>query len=190
MCWVALDRGLRLGEACGYEIPAERWRRTAAEIRTAICDHGIDHERGVFVRAFDSKEMDAVLLRLPTVGYVGFDDETMVRTTDEVASELELWAPPAPLHAPMTVLMWTRAHSWRAASGLPSAWPDRAAASPPGKRSIVPPPLRMISGCSPRSTTPAADEMLGNFPQALTHLSHLEAAVALAETTTATVSAP
>ena len=46
-------------------------------------------ERGVFVQCFDEPALDAALLLLPVVGFVDFDDERMVRTTDAVAEALD-----------------------------------------------------------------------------------------------------
>ena len=89
MCWVALDRGLRLAEECALRAPVRHWRKVRAEVRDAIDAHGYDSERGVFVQAFGGKHLDAALLRLPFAGFVGFTDDRMVRTTEAIRNELD-----------------------------------------------------------------------------------------------------
>jgi GH15 family glucan-1,4-alpha-glucosidase len=89
MCWAAVDRGVRLGRECLRQAPFKRWEKTASEMREAIETEGYDKDRGVFVQAFGSSEMDAALLLLPSVDFVGYDDERMVRTTDAVRDELD-----------------------------------------------------------------------------------------------------
>jgi GH15 family glucan-1,4-alpha-glucosidase len=88
MCWAAVDRGLRLGRECLRQAPFKRWEGAASEIREAIETEGYDAERGVFVQAFGSAELDSALLLLPSVDFVAYDDERMVRTTDAVRDEL------------------------------------------------------------------------------------------------------
>jgi GH15 family glucan-1,4-alpha-glucosidase len=58
-------------------------------MRRRIESDGYDAERGIFVQAFGSSELDASLLLLPTFGFVPYDDERMVRTTDAVRRELD-----------------------------------------------------------------------------------------------------
>jgi GH15 family glucan-1,4-alpha-glucosidase len=89
MCWAAVDRGLRLGEHLGFEMPVDRWRALRGEIRRAIEEQGYDPARGVFVRAFGSSGMDATLLLLPRLGFVAYDDERFERTLRAVREELE-----------------------------------------------------------------------------------------------------
>src|SRR5205085_6463275 len=66
MCWSALERGLNLAEECDLEAPTERWQRTRDEIRESVETEGYDSDRGIFVQAYGSKEMDAALLLLPS----------------------------------------------------------------------------------------------------------------------------
>jgi pentatricopeptide repeat protein len=89
MCWTALDRGIRLAEDLGRKGPVGSWKKTRDEVRSAIEKKGYHPKRGVFVQAFDRMEMDAGLLLLPTTGLVDFNDERMVRTTDAVRTDLE-----------------------------------------------------------------------------------------------------
>ena len=88
-CWAALDRGLRLAEECARSAPTRRWSSAREEIREAIEAHGYERERGVFVQCFDEGALDSALLLLPVVGFLAFDDERMLRTTDAVREELD-----------------------------------------------------------------------------------------------------
>jgi GH15 family glucan-1,4-alpha-glucosidase len=88
MCWAALDRGIALAEEIGRQAPLNDWRRVREEIRQAIEQRGYDAKRGVFIQAFDYPVMDAALLLLPSVGFVAYDDERMVRTAKMIQNDL------------------------------------------------------------------------------------------------------
>ncbi len=89
MCWAALDRGIKLAEELGREGPIDHWKRVRAEILRAVEEKGYDARRGVFVQAFGCDEMDAALLLLPIIGFVDYRDERMVRTTEAIRKDLE-----------------------------------------------------------------------------------------------------
>ncbi|MBW3602411.1 MAG: glycoside hydrolase family 15 protein [Actinobacteria bacterium] len=94
MAWVALDRGLSFVEETGTDEPrAQRWRRVRDDVRTAVETHGVHPVDGYFLRAFDTEEVDASLLRLPIVGFVDAGDERMVRTVEVIKERLGV--PPA-----------------------------------------------------------------------------------------------
>src|ERR1041384_2272102 len=83
MAWVAFDRAIKSAEQFKLKGPVERWRASAAEIHREICERGFNREIGSFVRAFGSKEMDASLLLLPSVGFLPPRDP---RIRDNVAA--------------------------------------------------------------------------------------------------------
>ncbi|MDQ3862329.1 MAG: glycoside hydrolase family 15 protein, partial [Actinomycetota bacterium] len=89
MCWAALDKGLRLSEECMRRAPVKKCEKTRDEIRAAVESEGYDKERGVIVQAFGAKELDAALLLLPSAGFISYDDERMIRTTDVICEELD-----------------------------------------------------------------------------------------------------
>ncbi len=89
MCWSALDRGIRLAEVLGREAPVERWKEAREAIRRAIDERGYDKARGVFIQAFGFPRMDASLLLLPLTEFVQYQDERMIRTTGAIREELE-----------------------------------------------------------------------------------------------------
>lgn len=87
MCWVAADRGSRLAALRGERDRAEAWWNIAQEIRADICDHAVD-ERGCFTQTYGSDELDASLLILPIVGFLPSDDERIRTTVLSIADEL------------------------------------------------------------------------------------------------------
>ncbi len=179
LCWTAVDRGLRIAEAEGREMPERRWQRARAEIRAAVEERGYDRERGIFVRDFDSGELDAALLRLPSAGFCAWDDERMIRTTDAIATGLDFGGLlrryvaddgfDVPEGAFLACSFWLAENYARQGR--------RELAEDAYERTMA---TANELGLFAEEYDPGAGEMLGNFPQALTHLSHLEAALALA----------
>lgn len=70
MAWVALDRGIRAIETFGVDGPLERWRRLRQHIHSEVCTLGFDTELGSFVQSYGSKSLDASLLLIPTTGFL------------------------------------------------------------------------------------------------------------------------
>ncbi|HXR85719.1 MAG TPA: glycoside hydrolase family 15 protein [Stellaceae bacterium] len=88
MAWVAFDRAIKSAECHGLKGPVNRWRALRDEIHRQVCTRGVDHERGIFVQAFDGKALDAALLRVPLVGFLPPEDKRVVATAEAVAREL------------------------------------------------------------------------------------------------------
>jgi GH15 family glucan-1,4-alpha-glucosidase len=181
MCWAALDRGLRLADECMRRAPTRRWQRARDEVREAVEQRGYDGERGVFVQAFDRPELDSALLLLPTVEFVAWEDERMVRTIAAIREEL---------HAGEGLL-----YRYTRDDGLPgregaflccSFWLAEClarAGDPHEARATFDKALARGNdlGLFSEEIEPDSGELLGNFPQGLTHLAHIDAAVTLAE---------
>ena len=89
MVWVAFDRAVRSIESGAWKAPLERWRRVREEVREEILSKGYDADRGTFVQHYGSKELDASLLQLPIVGFLPATDERMVRTIEAIQRELD-----------------------------------------------------------------------------------------------------
>jgi GH15 family glucan-1,4-alpha-glucosidase len=87
MCWVAVDRGVRLAEDRDDEERAERWRKVADEIKAEVCERGVD-DRGVFMQHYDGDALDASLLLIPLMGFLPSDDERVRATVLAIADEL------------------------------------------------------------------------------------------------------
>jgi GH15 family glucan-1,4-alpha-glucosidase len=88
MAWVAFDRVIRAVEEGGLDGPVDRWRAERAAIHAEVCARGVDPVRGCFVRAYGSKELDASLLLLPTVGFLPADDPRIQATIKAVETDL------------------------------------------------------------------------------------------------------
>ena len=89
MAWVALDRGIRLGHDRGFDAATlERWDAVRSSIRHAVETRGVDPDRGNFVRAFGGLGVDASLLKLPLVGFVDANDDRMIATVEAIEAEL------------------------------------------------------------------------------------------------------
>jgi GH15 family glucan-1,4-alpha-glucosidase len=74
MAWVAFDRGIRMVEQFGLQGPVERWRNIRAKIHNDICSKGFRRGLNSFTQAYSNKHMDASLLMLPLVGFLPIDD--------------------------------------------------------------------------------------------------------------------
>ena len=90
MAWVAVDRMVRAVERFGLEGPVERWRSLRMTIHEEVCRNGFDHERNAFVQYYGAQDLDASLLMIPLVGFLPAGD-TRVRGTIE-AIERDLMA--------------------------------------------------------------------------------------------------
>ena len=89
MCWVALDRGLRIADEWGFDAPTEKWQETRDMIRGDVLEHGYDDEVGSFTQAYDTDALDATALLIPVVGFLPFDDEKVQNTIDAIRDRLE-----------------------------------------------------------------------------------------------------
>ncbi|MGB9938084.1 MAG: glycoside hydrolase family 15 protein [Methanobacterium sp.] len=88
MIWVALDRAIHLAEQYNYPGDVEKWRKTRSEVREAILEQGYDEKLGSFVRAFGEKELDAANLRIPMLEFLPFDDERVQGTINKTLEHL------------------------------------------------------------------------------------------------------
>ena len=87
MAWVAVDRILATARRFDLDGPIERWGALRDEIRRDVLDRGVD-DRGVFVQAYGSAELDASLLTIPLVGFLPATDERVVNTVEAIEREL------------------------------------------------------------------------------------------------------
>ena len=88
MAWVALDRGVKAVEEFGLPGPVERWRAVRDEIHKAICERGFDPSLGSFVQFFGGRSVDASLLLLPQVGFLSPGDPRLRGTVARIEAEL------------------------------------------------------------------------------------------------------
>ncbi len=178
MCWAAVDRGIALAEAYGFDAPLAAWRQARQDMRNQIERRGVDHGRNIFVRSFGSRDVDAALLLLPLTDFVAYDDERMVRTTDAIRKELT--------HDGL-LLRYRSEDGLRGHEGAFLActfWLVECLARQDRKREART-VFRRACACAndvglfAEQFSRKKGQMLGNFPQGLTHLAHINAALAL-----------
>lgn len=179
MCWVALDRGIRLAESLDRDGPVDMWKRTQREVREAIEERGYDKERGVFIQAFGYPTMDSSLLLLPIFGFVDFKDERMIRTTDAIMQDLGedglLYRyPQSDDGMEEGEGVFLACSFWLAECLARQERRDEAEAVL--KRTLS---TGNDLGLFSEEYFVGTGEILGNFPQGLTHLSLIAAVVAL-----------
>jgi GH15 family glucan-1,4-alpha-glucosidase len=178
MCWAALDRAAALADECMRRAPVRRWRQERDRIGRAVERDGYDRRRRTFRRSFRSRHVDAALLLIPHTGFVEVTDERMCGTVDAVMDDL---------------MEDGLVRRYTVSDGLPghdrpfiacSFWLAECLAGQgrlDDARQVF---ERAASTCNDlglfsEQFDPKTQCMLGNFPQALTHLSHIAAAVAL-----------
>ena len=185
MAWVAFDRAIKSAEAFNLDGPLERWRQQCRKIHDDVCRRGFDPELGSFVRSYESKELDASLLLLPTVGFLPPTDPRVRGTVEAIERKL--------LVDGLVMRYDTRGSD----DGLPadegvflacSFWLvdayvllDRTADA----RRLFERLLTLCNdvGLLSEEYDPRTKRLLGNFPQALSHIALINSAFNLSETT-------
>jgi GH15 family glucan-1,4-alpha-glucosidase len=183
MAWLAFDRAVRTVEAQGFDGPVDRWRAVRDEIHAEVCTRGFDEELGSFTQSYGSKELDASLLILPVVGFLPVSDPRIRGTIEAVEREL----------LQDGFLLRYRTHE-EGVDGLP-----------PGEGVFLPCSFWLVDcyellgrhddahalferligiandiGLLSEEYDPAAGRLLGNFPQAFTHLALVNTAFNIA----------
>ena len=88
MAWVAFDRAVKAVERFGLDGELERWRALRAAVHAQVCREGFDAQRNTFVQYYGSKNLDASLLMIPLVGFLPPEDPRMRGTVEAIRSEL------------------------------------------------------------------------------------------------------
>jgi len=88
MAWVAFDRAIRSVEMFGMDGPIDRWRALRREIHEDVCRRGFDREVGAFVQSYGSKELDASVLLIPLVGFLPPQDPRVRNTIAAIENHL------------------------------------------------------------------------------------------------------
>jgi GH15 family glucan-1,4-alpha-glucosidase len=178
MCWAAVNRGIGLAERYDLKAPLRRWKKARDAMREEIERRGVDKRRGIFVQAFGSKEVDAALLLLPTVSFVDYRDARMMRTADKIREELA---------ADGLILRYRSHDGLRGREGvfLPCTFWLVEVLARQGLTAQARKFFNHASACAndlglfAEEYSVRSRQMLGNFPQGLTHLAHISAALAL-----------
>jgi len=88
MAWVAFDRAIKDAEQDGLEGPIERWRQLRDAIHTQVCEKGFDSRGNSFVQSYDTTYLDASLLLIPQVGFLPAEDPRVVGTIAAIEHNL------------------------------------------------------------------------------------------------------
>jgi GH15 family glucan-1,4-alpha-glucosidase len=182
MAWVAFDRAIKSAEAFGLHGEVERWRALREDIHADVCARGFDAGMGCFVRAYGSKELDASLLLLPAVGFLPPEDPRVRATVEAIEARLVVDG---------LVLRYDTATS---DDGLPpgegvflacSFWLVDAYLMLGRHEDAVRLFERLLSlrndvGLLSEQYEPRARRLVGNFPQAFSHLALVNSASNLA----------
>jgi GH15 family glucan-1,4-alpha-glucosidase len=172
MAWVAFDRAVRSIEALGLEGPVGRWRAARDAVHDEVCRRGFDPRRGAFTQAYGSANLDASLLMMPLVGFLPADDPRVAGTVRAIEREL------------LVDGLVLRYRTEETEDGLPpgegaflpcSFWladvqalGGRAAEARELFERLL--DLRNDVGLLSEEYDPRARRMLGNFPQAFSHV--------------------
>jgi len=88
--WVAVDRAISDVEDFGLEGPVDKWRSLRDEIHKEVCDKGFDPDRNTFTQYYGSKELDASVLMIPIVGFLPPRDSRVIGTVDAIRRQLTM----------------------------------------------------------------------------------------------------
>jgi GH15 family glucan-1,4-alpha-glucosidase len=180
MCWVALDRAIKAARALDLPADLDRWRRARVEIKDDILARGYDADIGAFVQSYGSKNLDASNLMLPLVGFIRADDPRMAGTIE--ATQRHLTSPQGLVYryrgfddgltgdeGAFTMCSFWLVDNLILQGRIEEA--RRLFDQLRGHANDV--------GLFSEQIDPGTGELLGNFPQAFTHLGLINAAVQL-----------
>jgi GH15 family glucan-1,4-alpha-glucosidase len=181
MAWLGFATAIQTAESSGLEGPVDRWRRERDLIRDQVLDEGFDPEMNSFTQAYGSKQLDAALLQIPGTGFLPATDPRMVGTVAAIEREL--------IHDGFVL----RYRSESGDDGLP-----------PGEGAFLPCSFWLVGcyvlqgrekdaralynrllgiandvGLYSEEYDPQSKRLLGNVPQAFTHLAFVRAADSL-----------
>ena len=183
MVWAAFDRAVHGVEEHGLPGPVERWRELREQVRDEVLGKGFDAERNTFVQHYDTTEVDASLLTLSSIGFVDGDDPRMLGTIKAVEEDL------------LRDGLVLRYRTQSGVDGLPgdehpflacSFWLVTAYARAGMSREATTLMDRLVGlpndlGLLSEEYDPVGGRMVGNYPQAFSHLALVGAALAVAE---------
>jgi GH15 family glucan-1,4-alpha-glucosidase len=184
MCWVALDRAIGLADRLGAADRVETWRRVRAQIRETVLRDGWNERAGAFTQSFGSEALDASNLMLPIVGFLPADDPRVLATIDAIAERLTddtglvyryrtEGGVDGLAGEEGTFLLCT---FWLAQALALSGQVDRARTA--FERAAA---YANDVGLLAEEVDPHSGELLGNFPQAFSHIGLVNAAWAISQ---------
>jgi GH15 family glucan-1,4-alpha-glucosidase len=186
MCWVALDRAIALADLLDARSRVDDWKPVRDEIAHAITSRGWSERAQAFTQAFDGDDLDASVLMMPIVGFIDPRHPRMLSTLDAIEQRLtddrglvfRYLAPDGLAGEEGTFLLCT---FWLAQARAMAGQVDQATALFERAVSFV-----NDVGLLAEEVDPVAGELLGNFPQAFSHIGLVNAAWAISQALTAT----
>jgi GH15 family glucan-1,4-alpha-glucosidase len=178
MAWVAFDRAILLAQQHGYRAPVERWAEIREKIRQQILELGFNTKKNSFVQVFGGDQLDASLLLMPVVGFLPGSDPRVKGTVDAIQRDL------------MQDGLVLRYDTSKVQDGLPpgegvflacSFWMVsslKAVGREDEARELFERllTLRNDAGLLSEEYSPKLRRLVGNFPQAFSHISLVNAA--------------
>lgn len=178
MCWVALDRCIRMAGENHLDGNLEDWKRACSDIRTAIMERGFSRKLNSFVQSFDYEVLDSTSLLIPVTGFLPANDPRMLSTMEAVSRDLA---------------SGEFIRRYKGSDGLPGAegafllcsfWLVRALAMAGRVKTAEREFLKVLKYKSPlgllsEEIDPRSGGQIGNFPQAFSHLGLINAAMYL-----------
>jgi GH15 family glucan-1,4-alpha-glucosidase len=183
MCWVAFDALVKGVERFGLDGPLDHWRAVRDEIHADVTEKGYSAEKRSFTQAYGSDVLDACALLIPRVGFLPYDDERVVHTVETIRDELT---------EDGLVLRYRTDESDDGLSGregsflICSFWLVDALRGIGRKREAERLFERLLAlrndvGLVSEEYDTRALRLVGNFPQAFTHLALVNCALALSD---------
>jgi GH15 family glucan-1,4-alpha-glucosidase len=178
MAWVAFDRAVKLTEELHYRAPLDKWKAIRDEIHEQVCRNGYNAQKGCFVQHYGADQLDASLLLMPQVGFLPGSDPRVKATVEAVEREL------------MSDGFVLRYDTSKVEDGLPSGegvflacsfWMVsslKAIGRADDARKLFERllTLRNDLGLLSEEYDPAHNRLVGNFPQAFSHIALVVAA--------------
>lgn len=182
MAWVAFDRAIKASGMLHANAPVERWQKVRAKIHDEICTQGYNEKLGSFVQSYGSEHLDASLLLMPLTGFLPPEDPRVKGTLNAIEKNL------------MSGGLVLRYDTEKVSDGLPpgegvflacSFWMVSALklqGRDADARKLFERVLSLANdvGLLAEEYDTTAKRLVGNFPQALSHISLVNAAVNLA----------
>ena len=182
MCWVALDRAVGLADRLDASDRVEAWKQTRDQIRKAILTRGWNDRANAFTQSFGSEELDASSLMLPLVGLLPANDPRVLATINATEERLT--------DGRGLVYRYRSQDGLEGEEGtflLCTFWLAQAlarAGQPARARTVFERASAFVNdvGLLAEEVDPVSGELLGNFPQAFSHIGLVNAAWAISET--------
>ncbi len=182
MAWVAFDRAIRSVEQFGRHGPIDRWRALRDEIHRDVCERAFSRARDAFTQFYGSEDLDASLLLMPLVGFLPANDPRVVSTVAAIERELvydEIFVRRYRTRSELDGLpegegAFLACSFWLVSNRVMQGRVDEA-------RSLFERLIALANdvGLLAEEYDPSARRMVGNFPQAFSHLALVDAAVTL-----------